>query len=68
MESMLNPPVGFPKQTFPFVDVVEEAVIMIMGGTDSTANSLQFATWRFLTVGSANNSQESQLTADRNQG
>ncbi|KAF8538331.1 cytochrome P450 [Trichophaea hybrida] len=49
MESMLNPPVGFPKQTFPFVDVVEEAVIMIMGGTDSTANSLQFATWRFLT-------------------
>ncbi|KAF8534363.1 cytochrome P450 [Trichophaea hybrida] len=49
MESIINPPEGVAKQKLPFVDVVEEVVIMVMGGTDSTASHLQFATWRFLT-------------------
>jgi cytochrome P450 len=50
MDSMLHPPENFPKQTFPFEDLVEEALTLVMAGTDATANTLQFATWHFLSV------------------
>jgi cytochrome P450 len=33
-----------------YTDLVHEAMVLLMGGTDTTANTLAFATWFFLTV------------------
>ena len=44
-DQLLNPPVGRGYERATFDDMVDEALLFLTAGADTTANQLQFAMW-----------------------